>query len=156
MVKMDAGRAGCSRARFDYINNDKRGAAQTYFDSIGGKGETIEEIMATLNDPKNVITMTPQNTLRYAQFMHEIGSLKNRANSWKDLFFRYESELEENRVDRRFLRDCGCARRICGGAVPKLSRQAHARDRAFSSRRQRGSHRQLSRRILGSPVKRIE
>lgn len=71
----------------DYINKDKRGAAQIYYDSIGGKGETIEEILATLNDPKNVITMVPQNTLKYAQFMHEIGSLKHRANSWKDLFF---------------------------------------------------------------------
>lgn len=71
----------------DYINKDKRGAAQIYYDSIGGKGETIDEIMATLNDPRNVITMVPQNTLKYAQFMHEIGSLKNRASSWKDLFF---------------------------------------------------------------------
>jgi len=71
----------------DYINKDRRGAAQIYFDSIGGKGETMDEIMASLNDPKNVITMVPQNTFKYAQFMHEIGSLKNRANSWKDLFF---------------------------------------------------------------------
>ena len=75
------------RDAIDYINKDKRGAARIYFDSIGGKGETIEEIMATLNDPRNVITMVPQNTLKYAQFMHEIGSLKNRASSWKDLFF---------------------------------------------------------------------
>ena len=71
----------------DFINKDKRGAAQIFFESIGGKGETMDEIMATLNDPKNVITMVPQNTLKYAQFMHDIGSLKNRANSWKDLFF---------------------------------------------------------------------
>ena len=71
----------------DYINRDKRGAAQVYFDTLGGKGESLDEIVASLNDPKNVITMVPQNTLKYAQFMHEIGSLKNRANSWKDLFF---------------------------------------------------------------------
>jgi NitT/TauT family transport system substrate-binding protein len=71
----------------DYINRDKRGAAQVYFDSIGGKGETIEEIMTTLSDPKNVLTMVPQNTLKYAQFMHEIGSLKSRPASWKELFF---------------------------------------------------------------------
>jgi NitT/TauT family transport system substrate-binding protein len=71
----------------EYINRDRRGAAQIYFDSIGGKGETMDDIIASLNDPRNVITMTPQNTLRYAQFMHEIGSLKNRATSWKDLFF---------------------------------------------------------------------
>lgn len=71
----------------DYINRDRRGAAQILFDSVGGKGETIEEIMAALNDPKNIMTMVPQNTSKYAQFMHEIGSLKNRANSWQDLFF---------------------------------------------------------------------
>jgi NitT/TauT family transport system substrate-binding protein len=71
----------------EYINRDRRSAAQIYFDSIGGKGETMDDIIASLNDPRNVVTMTPQNTLRYAQFMHEIGSLKNRATSWKDLFF---------------------------------------------------------------------
>lgn len=80
----------------DYINKDKRGAAQIYFDSIGGKGETIEEIMATLNDARNVITMVPQNTLKYAQFMHEIGSLRNRASSWKDLFFPEIHDLPGN------------------------------------------------------------
>ena len=78
----------------DYINKDKRGAAQIYFDSIGGKGETIEEILESLNDPKNIITTVPQNTLKYAQFMHEIGSLKNRAGSWKDLFFPEVHDLQ--------------------------------------------------------------
>jgi NitT/TauT family transport system substrate-binding protein len=80
----------------DFINRDKRGAAQVYFDSIGGKGETIEEIMTTLSDPKNVITMVPQNTFKYAQFMHEIGSLKNRPASWKDLFFPEVHDLPGN------------------------------------------------------------
>jgi NitT/TauT family transport system substrate-binding protein len=71
----------------EYINGDRRGAAQIYLDSIGGKGETIDEAIASLSDPRNVITMVPQNTLKYAHFMHDIGSLKHRANSWKDLFF---------------------------------------------------------------------
>jgi NitT/TauT family transport system substrate-binding protein len=84
------------RDAIDYINKDKRGAARIYFDSIGGKGETMEEIVASLNDPKNVITMVPQNTLKYAQFMHEIGSLKNRARSWKDLFFPEIHDLPGN------------------------------------------------------------
>ena len=56
-------------------------------ESLGGKGDTLDEAIASLNDPNNVITMVPQNTLKYAQFMQEIGSLKNRAASWKDLFF---------------------------------------------------------------------
>lgn len=80
----------------DYINKDRRGAAQVYFDSIGGKGETIEEIMAMLNDPRNVFTMVPQNTFKYAQFMHEIGSLKTRANSWRELFFPEAHDLPGN------------------------------------------------------------
>jgi NitT/TauT family transport system substrate-binding protein len=84
------------REAVDYINKDKRGAAQIYYDSIGGKGETMEEIMATLNDPRNAITMVPQNTLKYAHFMHDIGSLKTRANSWKDLFFPEIHELPGN------------------------------------------------------------
>jgi len=80
----------------EYINKDKRGAAQIYFDSIGGKGETIEEIMTALNDPRNVITMVPQNTLKYAHFMNDIGSLRNRAGSWKDLFFPEIHDLPGN------------------------------------------------------------
>ncbi len=84
------------RDAIEYINQDKRGAAQIYFDSIGGKGETIEEIMTALNDPRNVITMVPQNTLKYAHFMNDIGSLKNRAGSWKDLFFPEIHDLPGN------------------------------------------------------------
>ena len=48
---------------------------------------TLDDILESLNDPKNIITTTPQNTLKYAHFMHEIGTLKTRADSWKDLFF---------------------------------------------------------------------
>lgn len=76
-----------------YINKDKRGAAQMLFDSVGGKGDTVDEIVAALNDPKNVITTTPQNTFKYAQFMNDIGSLKNRPESWKDLFFPEAHEM---------------------------------------------------------------
>jgi NitT/TauT family transport system substrate-binding protein len=71
----------------EFINKDKKAAAQIYLDTLGGKGETLEEAVASLDDPRNIITMVPQNTLKYAQFMNDIGSLKNRAESWKDLFF---------------------------------------------------------------------
>jgi len=70
-----------------FINNDKRAAAEIYVNAVGGK-ETVDEILESLNDPKNIITTTPQNTLKYAHFMHEIGTLKSRAESWKDLFFK--------------------------------------------------------------------
>ena len=41
--------------------------------------ETVDEILESLSDPKNVITTTPQNRLKYAHFMHEIGTLKTGA-----------------------------------------------------------------------------
>ena len=75
-----------------FINQDKRAAAQIYVNTVGGK-ETVDEVLDSLNDPKNVITTAPQNTLKYAHFMHEIGTLKTRAESWKDLFFEEAHDL---------------------------------------------------------------
>jgi NitT/TauT family transport system substrate-binding protein len=40
-----------------------------------------------LNDPEIVYTTTPQNVMKYVDFMHKIGSIKVKADSWKDLFF---------------------------------------------------------------------
>ena len=31
--------------------------------------------------------MTPQQTMKYAEFMHKVGALKNQPASWKDYFF---------------------------------------------------------------------
>ena len=73
-----------------------RAGAQVYGDSQGGKGGTLERFLTTLNDPKNVIPMVPQNTFKYAQFMQRIGSLRNRPVSWKDLFFPDVHDLPGN------------------------------------------------------------
>jgi NitT/TauT family transport system substrate-binding protein len=40
-----------------------------------------------LNDPDIRFTTTPENTAKYAEFMQEIGSIENRPESWRDLFF---------------------------------------------------------------------
>jgi NitT/TauT family transport system substrate-binding protein len=32
-------------------------------------------------------TMTPENTMKYADFMAEVGTLKAKPSSWKDYFF---------------------------------------------------------------------
>ena len=31
--------------------------------------------------------MAPENTMKFAAFMHSVGSLKEAPKSWKDLFF---------------------------------------------------------------------
>lgn len=72
---------------FDMIRADKKGAAQVLLDSMGGKGWTVDELAAMLNEPSTKYTTRPENVMTYATFMHEIGSLKNRPASIKDLFF---------------------------------------------------------------------
>jgi NitT/TauT family transport system substrate-binding protein len=42
-------------------------------------------IVASENAGK--FTTTPENVMKYADFMHSIGSIKNRPAMWKDLFF---------------------------------------------------------------------
>jgi NitT/TauT family transport system substrate-binding protein len=56
-------------------------------DSMGGKGWTVEELAEMLNDPNINYTLKPENVMKYAIFMHEIGSLKSEPGSIKDLFF---------------------------------------------------------------------
>jgi NitT/TauT family transport system substrate-binding protein len=65
---------------------DKNMAADLLVTSEGG-GLTREEIVEVLNDPHVKFTTTPENVMKYAEFMHDSGSLKNRPGSWKDLFF---------------------------------------------------------------------
>ena len=47
----------------------------------------LEDILAVLDDPKVKFTMMPEGTMKFAGFMHRIGSLKTMPASWKDRFF---------------------------------------------------------------------
>jgi NitT/TauT family transport system substrate-binding protein len=71
----------------DMIKNDKPGSAQILIDSMGGGKWTLNDMVAMLNDPSIKYTTAPENVMKYANFMHDIGSLKNRPTSVRDLFF---------------------------------------------------------------------
>ena len=68
------------------INKDKGWAADAYLRMSKDKAKR-ETILKILNDPEVVYTTTPQNILKYVNFMHKIGSIKASPASWKDLFF---------------------------------------------------------------------
>ena len=70
----------------EMINADKRKAAEIYVKQGGGK-ESVDKILAIMNDPQVHYTLAPERILPYAQFMHQVGTLKNKPASWKDLFF---------------------------------------------------------------------
>ena len=68
------------------INRDKRAAAEAYL-RISRDKDTVENIARMMNDPQVVFTTTPQNVMKYADFMAKTGAIKVRPESWKDLFF---------------------------------------------------------------------
>lgn len=68
------------------INKDKKWAAENYL-RISRDKDSADNILNMLNDPKIVYTTTPQNVIKYVDFMHKIGSIKVKPDSWKDLFF---------------------------------------------------------------------
>jgi sulfonate transport system substrate-binding protein len=70
----------------DWINANKRAAAETYVKESNDKSG-VAAIEKMLNDPEIKITMTPENTLKVAEFMNKVGTIKPKATSWKDLFF---------------------------------------------------------------------
>lgn len=78
---------GALKQSFDMIKKDKKAAAQVLLESMGGKGWTVDELVEILDQPDIYYTTKPEGVMKYATFMNEIGSLKNKAASLKDLFF---------------------------------------------------------------------
>ena len=68
------------------INKDKGWAAEAYL-RISKDKDTRENILKMLNDPNIVFSTTPQNVMKYVNFMYKIKSIKVKPDSWKDLFF---------------------------------------------------------------------
>lgn len=68
------------------INRDKRAAAEAYL-RISKDKDAVDNIARMLNDPQIVFTTTPQNVMKYADFMAKTGAIKVKPETWKDLFF---------------------------------------------------------------------
>jgi len=67
--------------------SDKQHGADILLQSTGEAGFSREEILEVMHDPSVKFTTTPENVMKYALFMHDIGSISTSPASWKDLFF---------------------------------------------------------------------
>ena len=74
-------------ASMTMIAADPLAAADTLIAAGGNAGLGREEVATLLTDPEISFTTVPQNTMRYAEFMHSIGSIENLPASWQELFF---------------------------------------------------------------------
>jgi NitT/TauT family transport system substrate-binding protein len=68
------------------INKDKRAAAEVYVKESKDKSG-VDGILKLLNDPEIRITMTPENTMKFYDFMHKVGTVKPKVGSWRDFYF---------------------------------------------------------------------
>jgi NitT/TauT family transport system substrate-binding protein len=68
------------------VDKDRRKAAGYWIDDVKSK-LPLDKVTAVISGPQVHWTMAPLNTMKFATFMHSVGSLKEAPKSWKDLFF---------------------------------------------------------------------
>jgi NitT/TauT family transport system substrate-binding protein len=69
-----------------FISANKQEAARIYVELAKVK-TSDDEMMRMLNDADTHYTAVPEGVMKYADFMHDIGTLKTKPTSWKDFFF---------------------------------------------------------------------
>jgi NitT/TauT family transport system substrate-binding protein len=70
----------------EFINKDKRGAAEIYIRMTKDKSP-VEDILKIVNDPQIEYSLLPKNIMKMIDFMYKSGAIKVKPASWKDLFF---------------------------------------------------------------------
>ncbi|HXX83621.1 MAG TPA: ABC transporter substrate-binding protein [Casimicrobiaceae bacterium] len=68
------------------IAKDPKKAAEMYLAVSKQKG-SLDEIIKILSDPNSKFSTMPNGTMKYAEFMFRVGTIKARPASWKELFF---------------------------------------------------------------------
>jgi NitT/TauT family transport system substrate-binding protein len=69
-----------------FIKAHPREAAQLYLTATKDKNplDALEKMVA---DPDVDYTTTPVNVMKFVEFMHKVGRIKKKPDSWKDMFF---------------------------------------------------------------------
>jgi NitT/TauT family transport system substrate-binding protein len=70
----------------ELVNKDIRKAASYWHEEAKSK-LSLDEVTAIVSGPQVQWTMVPKNTMVYAQFMHQVGSIKLKPERWQDMFF---------------------------------------------------------------------
>ena len=82
------------REASDFINRHQREAAQMYIEMTKEKKLTADDLIKILADPQVRIGVTPYNTMVFANYMHDVGSIKHLPASWKDYFWPVAQNLQ--------------------------------------------------------------
>jgi len=69
------------------INKDKRAAAKIYLEQAQDKKNSVDDIVKIIDNPDYEYTLRPEKVYKTALFMNQIGSIKKKPASVRDLFF---------------------------------------------------------------------
>jgi NitT/TauT family transport system substrate-binding protein len=79
-----------------FINADLRRTAKIYLEVTRDKKTSEDELVASISAPDFKYSKTPKQVGTVVDFMHRVGSVKNKPTSWKDLFFKELHDLPGN------------------------------------------------------------
>ncbi len=79
-----------------FINADLRRTAKIYLEVTRDKKTAEDELVASMSAPDFKFSKTPKQVGTVVDFMHRVGSVKNKPTSWKDLFFKEVHDLPGN------------------------------------------------------------
>ncbi len=83
--KLTASFVAALQDAIEFIAANKVEAAQIYAETAKVK-QPEAEILRIINDPDLRFTLVPSGIMSYANFMHRVGLLKLKPESWKDVF----------------------------------------------------------------------
>ena len=70
----------------EIVNKDKRAAGALWIEDSKSK-LPLDMVAKVVSGPQVHWTMVPENTMKFADFMASVGTLKGKPASWKDYFF---------------------------------------------------------------------
>jgi len=70
----------------DIVNKDKKAASSLWIEDSKSK-LPLDMVNKIVSGPQVHWTMTPEATIKFADFMAGVGTLKTKPSSWKDYFF---------------------------------------------------------------------
>jgi NitT/TauT family transport system substrate-binding protein len=78
---------GAQREASDFIDHHAHEAAEMYIAMTNEKKLSAEDLVTILGDPQVRIGITPSNTMIFARYMHEVGTISHLPATWKDYFW---------------------------------------------------------------------
>ena len=70
----------------DLINQDHKRAAEIFL-RVSGEKMSQADVQRILDQPDMRYSLAPEGVMKYVDFMHRIGVIKVKPQSWKELFF---------------------------------------------------------------------